>query len=271
MHLCVPRGTQRCVPRLLARRLSIDIGATAHPHPRKRQGDPGEDAHVCSFNDPASSALIAVADGVGAVSGPFARELMRSAALQGAQTTDPAAILHHAWHAARPTEGRSTACVCVVGEGRLSAVNLGDSAFRVIQRSAGGRLCFAAGSVSQQHSFNFPYQLGVLDKEEINSPVDAHSYEVPLDEGGAVVICATDGLFDALFPLEILELVHEGLRSGTDAQQLSARLADGALELSREPQRLSPAFVAMVKQDLVARSREAQDDITVVVAIVGQP
>ena len=251
----------------------IDIGATAHPHPRKRQGDPGEDAHHISLLGGSDRAVLAVADGVGAVSGPFARELMHhvGAYTASSESSDPAAVLHYAWQAARPTEGRSTACVCIVADGQLRCSNLGDSGFRVITRSPSGRLRFAAGSAAQQHSFNVPFQLGVLHSEELNSAADAQAFESPLELSGAVVLCATDGLFDTLFPIEILNLLHDGLRSGADAQALSARLADTALELSRDPQRLSPAFLALAQQDLIARSREAQDDMTVVVGVIGEP
>ena len=46
------------------------------------------------------------------------------------------------------------------------------------------------------------------------------SYDLPSVRSAA-------GLFDALFPLEILELVADGLRQGHTADLLAAALADG--------------------------------------------
>ena len=135
-----------------------------------------------------------------------------------------------------------------------------------------GGIHFVTRELNDMHVLDMKKEKWVCLLEELNSPADAQAYKVPLEEGSsAIVLCASDGLFDALFPIEILQLVHDGLRSGEDAQALSARLSDTALELSRDAQRLSPAFLALAQQDLVARSREAQDDVTVVIGVIGEP
>ena len=56
-------------------------------------------------------------------------------------------------------QGSTTACVlCLEGE-QLHAANVGDSGFMVVREN---EIVFK--SPPQQHSFNFPYQLGPKDK-----------------------------------------------------------------------------------------------------------
>ena len=50
-------------------------------------------------------------------------------------------------------------------------------------------------TLEQQHSFNFPFQLGTGSKD---SPADAFSEETSVQEGD-IVILGTDGLFDNVF------------------------------------------------------------------------
>ena len=52
-------------------------------------------------------------------------------------------------------QGTSTACILVLEDNKLHAANLGDSGFIVIREQ---KVVFK--SPSQQHRFNFPYQLG---------------------------------------------------------------------------------------------------------------
>ncbi len=64
-------------------------------------------------------------------------------------------------------QGSTTACVlCLEGE-QLHAANVGDSGFMVIR---GSEVVFK--SPPQQHSFNFPFQLGPRDKG-YQTPSDA--------------------------------------------------------------------------------------------------
>lgn len=51
--------------------------------------------------------------------------------------------------------GSSTACIVCLNGAQLHAANLGDSGFMVLRD---GKLIFE--SPSQQHSFNFPFQVG---------------------------------------------------------------------------------------------------------------
>ena len=201
-----------------------------------------------------------------------------------------------AWANARSEhalDGRSTACLVTLDGGEadvkpimgmshfekpiaaptLRAANLGDSGFMVLRRRKGGRLGIAFKSKPQTWSFNAPYQLGLHDGEELNTPADAEILECDLQLGDTIVV-ATDGLFDLLYPLEILELVTDGKRRYGDPRiddypaHIAKTLVETAIELSKSSSRLSPKVEALANEGYVARTREAQDDVTVVVAEV---
>ena len=270
-------SSQAAISASLDSPLSIDVGAHALPHPRKKTA--GEDAHFVSVNAISGTAALGVADGVGgaADSAWYSAILMANceAVYTSSAAADPREVMEQAWANARSQhslDGRSTACVVLLDAGvtppKLRAANLGDSAFWVLRRRESGRLAVLFKSRLQSFSFNCPFQLGWLLGEELSSPADAETVELTLQPDDTLVL-ATDGLFDALHVLEILEMVGSGLRRGDTAEQLARALVETAVELSKDPLRSSPVVQAMAREGLVARAREAQDDVTVVVARVG--
>ena len=83
---------------------------------------------------------------------------------------------------------------------------------------------------------------------------------------GDLLLLATDGLFDVMYDLEILEVVAGARLDGQSAAAVATLLVDAAHSLALDGKRLSPVVVAMQAQDVVARPREVQDDVTVAVA-----
>ena len=289
----------------------FDIGAHALPHPRKTSL--GEDAHFYSRRDVTfirgethfyapspERAILGVADGVGgaADSAWYSSALMANCETISAANPDscPREVLQMAWANARAEhalDGRSTACLVTLDGGEpdvkpimgmshfekpiaaptLRAANLGDSGFMVLRRRKGGRLGIAFKSKPQTWSFNAPYQLGLHDGEELNTPADAELFECELQLHDIVVV-ATDGLFDLLYPVEILGLVKDGMErrgpyGNTDTGwQIARTLVETAIEQSKSSSRLSPKVQALANEGYVARTREAQDDVTAVVAQV---
>lgn len=65
-----------------------------------------------------------------------------------------------------PPQGSCTACIVMLDGSTLRASNLGDSGFLVLRNS---QIVFQ--SPTQQHQFNFPYQLG--GPESRGDPPDA--------------------------------------------------------------------------------------------------
>ena len=248
------------------KRLRFDVGAATLPHPRKTNG--GEDAFFFVESEESGSATMGVADGVSAANdgGKYAQSLMDAAASLAPSENDPYTLMHAAWTRAACIEGRSTACLASVANDERGALlrlcNLGDSGCFVL-RPRGSRVGVAYRTRPQLWEWNCPFQLGTLDGTELNSPADATADGIEL-HGGDVVLLATDGLTDALHPLEILELVAHDVREGKPASHMAQTLVETAIQLSKDGTRNSPVAEAMTREGHVARSRELQDDVTVV-------
>ncbi|KAI8336650.1 phosphatase 2C-like domain-containing protein [Chlamydoabsidia padenii] len=95
--------------------------------------------------------------------------------------------------------GSTTACIVVLCQDELRVANLGDCGISVIRRNN-----YIFRSEEQQHSFNFPYQLGTAS---FDSPMDAQQFTIKVEEGD-IMILASDGLFDNLYDDEIMEEVQ---------------------------------------------------------------
>ncbi|KAF9202483.1 hypothetical protein BGZ49_007356 [Haplosporangium sp. Z 27] len=94
--------------------------------------------------------------------------------------------------------GSSTACIAILRDDELRIANLGDCGVSVIRRNE-----FIFRTEEQQHSFNYPYQLGTGSTD---TPQDALVFTVKV-ESGDIVVMGSDGIFDNLFDEDILEEV----------------------------------------------------------------
>ncbi|KAF9345254.1 hypothetical protein BGX34_004907 [Mortierella sp. NVP85] len=105
--------------------------------------------------------------------------------------------------------GSSTACLAILRDDELRIANLGDCGVSVIRRNE-----FIFRTEEQQHSFNYPYQLGTGSSD---SPSDALTFTVKV-ESGDIVVMGSDGIFDNLFDEDILEEVVRCI-GGVDPNQ----------------------------------------------------
>lgn len=231
-------------------------------NPAKPQ-DIGEDAHFFCRK----AQVIGVADGVGAWrkkgvdAGEYARQLMRNAAasVNNASPADvnPKSVLADAYSKTE-APGSSTACIISLAGDRLRAANLGDSGFAVIRR---GKTIYQ--SPVQQRRFNEPYQLGSASP---NLPEAAAEIEVGL-EAGDVVLAATDGLFDNVFPKDVEAAVERFLKDGLQPAAAARELAKMASRKSWDWYTVSP-FAVAARGAGFKHFGGKPDDITVVVAYV---
>ncbi|CAI5530327.1 unnamed protein product [Closterium sp. Naga37s-1] len=208
-----------------------------------------------------------VADGVGGWAeigvdaGLYARELMghvqRAVEDEPKGGADPMRVLERA-HSSTASYGSSTACVAVLQADQLQAANLGDSGFLIIRH---GHAIFK--SPSQQHDFNFPFQLG---SEGGDSPLSADVYSLPVAPGD-VVVMGTDGLFDNVFDNEVSSLVSHALLRGLSPQSTAEHLAALARDRALDRFRLSP-FARAAQEAGYRYIGGKLDDITVVVSYV---
>ncbi|KAF9549353.1 hypothetical protein EC957_004267 [Mortierella hygrophila] len=160
---------------------------------------------------------LGVADGVGANPALYSRKLMHYAFVELEKydnieedafydyfNVNPVQILEKSYEqSARDAKkegliGSSTACLAILRDDELRIANLGDCGVSIIRRNE-----FIFRTEEQQHSFNYPYQLGTGSTD---SPTDAQVFTVKV-ESGDIVVMGTDGIFDNLFDEDILEEV----------------------------------------------------------------
>jgi serine/threonine protein phosphatase PrpC len=249
-------------------------GAYAIPHPAKRATG-GEDAFFISQHQK----IIGVADGVGGWAeenidaGVWARALMNEAKkiaegwenqiIQKGNSTEilPLEILETAYTAVKDKYlGSSTALIILLDQNRnLQYANLGDSGFMIVRA---GNIFFR--SKEQQHSFNFPYQIGHMEGDR---PKDADVGTIA-GEAGDVVVVGTDGLFDNLFDEQIREIVNGSLSSRKTAEQTAEGIAREAFRAASRKTGTVPWGKAYRQHVGGYFPGGKLDDITVVVSYV---
>lgn len=203
---------------LIHRRMSV--GVSSIPHPAK-VAKGGEDAYFLSTD----MKVMGVADGVGGWGdigvdpALYSQSLMEGAKL-AAETPlsqrDPVDLMNEGYQYSAYVQGSSTCCILVLDGTQLRAANLGDSGFMVIR---GLEIIYR--TKEQQHSFNFPYQIGTgsADKPQHSQRI---TVEVQPDD---LIILGTDGLWDNLFDEDILEVVANAPSDPATIAQLIARQA----------------------------------------------
>ncbi|CAL5220230.1 g2206 [Coccomyxa viridis] len=245
--------------------LRLNLAAALMPHPNKAHRG-GEDAVFLSDD----GLTFGLADGVGSWiesgvdAGIFARELMgncESAAKQIAPSkTAPMNILKNGFYDTKKM-GSSTACILALEGATLHAANLGDSGFMVVRRNK-----VAFKSRSQQHQFNYPFQLGRGGRFPFDSPAAAECYSVPLKEGD-VIIAGTDGVWDNLFDPECAALVSQTQGKGQNPAQSAEALARCAHMRGADPQATTPFSIGCQQLGFQEIGGKL-DDIAVIIAYV---
>ncbi|KAI7898607.1 phosphatase 2C-like domain-containing protein [Cokeromyces recurvatus] len=161
---------------------------------------------------------------------------------------DPIQVLESAYHMTTLDAqnegfvGSTTACIVILYQDELRIANLGDCGVSVIRQND-----YIFRSEEQQHSFNYPYQLGTAS---FDSPMDAQQFNLKIEEGD-IIILGSDGLFDNLYDDEILEEVHNCIKVQQDnkrqdiiiePQLISDALAHRAKIVSEDPDNPSSPF-----------------------------
>jgi len=171
-------------------------------------------------------------------------------------------------------KGSSTACIAILRDDELRIANLGDCGVSIIRH---GNIVFR--SEEQQHSFNFPYQLGTGSSDY---PSDAKQLRIKVQKGD-IIIVGSDGLFDNLFDEDILDEVckhipQESSKNHPTAlayptlhinpKKVSEAIARRAKLVSEESRYASSPFQSRAIQEGLYYQGGKVDDISVVVAIV---
>ncbi|ORZ14408.1 phosphatase 2C-like domain-containing protein [Lobosporangium transversale] len=152
--------------------------------------------------------------------------------------------------------GSSTACIVILRDDELRIANLGDCGVSVIRRNE-----FIFRTEEQQHSFNYPYQLGTGSTD---SPRDAQMFTVKV-ESGDIVVMGTDGIFDNLFDEDILE---EVVKCVSEPSVISDALAKRAKSVAEDTRHHGSPFQSRAMQEGLYYQGGKQDDMSVLVAII---
>jgi protein phosphatase PTC7 len=198
----------------------MSVGVSCIPHPAK-VAKGGEDAYFLTTD----MKVIGVADGVGGWGdigvdpALYSRSLMEGAKLSAESALsgrDPVEVMNEAYQYSTYVQGSSTACILVLDGTHLNAANLGDSGFMVIRG-----LEIVYRTKEQQHSFNFPYQIGTGSADK---PHHAQRIQVEVQPDDLIIL-GTDGLWDNLFDEDIIDVVANAPSDPATIAQLIARQA----------------------------------------------
>lgn len=270
-------GHLKCYSPIYSSNRSISVATSCKPKKAAQGGACGEDACVVLQHD--TQIVMAVADGVGGwrKSGVdpslFSNALVKCLAdvSENVTESDPLTLMKGAfWRLVdkfvkkewRPF-GSATFCVAVIhnenAKGiKVDVANLGDSGLMVIRDQD---IIFRTDV--QQAAFNTPYQL-TLRPEGIASDTSAKAQSASVQlEKGDIVVMGTDGLFDNVFPADIINVLSKEKTAANMADSLVATARMHSLRTDYE----SPFAVEALKSGKFYVGGKP-DDITVIVALI---
>ena len=104
--------------------------------------------------------------------------------------------------------GSSTCVVACLDEEKpfLYTANLGDSGYLLL-RKQGVDLVSVFRSEEQQHSFNFPFQVGTGGDDPATAEENFHEVQ-----NNDILVVASDGLWDNLFDVNIVDIIRPFIR-----------------------------------------------------------
>ena len=132
----------------------------------------------------------------------------------------------------RRRAGSTTACIATIDQthGLLRSANVGDSGFMIVRGDPGNRdVCHR--SPHQEHEFGRPFQLG--HHANSDTPEDAMLTAFPL-EPGDIVVMGSDGLWDNLSEIEILDVIESVFQGSSASAGLGAESQGVMNKASRE-------------------------------------
>eukprot|EP01066_Platyproteum_vivax_P009468 Platyproteum_vivax@DN4170_c0_g1_i1.p1 len=243
----------------------FDSAKCVIPHPYKEHFG-GEDAAFCTDR------ALGVADGVGSWesvgidAGLYSKELLRRVEeiyTHGLNNKEPlpARVLKKAY---LDTLAIGTSTVCLVfldeAESCLHTANLGDSGFLVYRPKL---MEVTYKSEPQLHTHNCPFQMGTGSHD---LPEHADYQTVKIKTGDWVML-ATDGVWDNLYPSDIITALRTTPSPQVAAQQIAAQ----AQIKSQNPRWRSPYSESRRAYGDVRAVGGKVDDISVIVARILEP
>eukprot|EP01095_Lingulamoeba_sp_RSL-Kostka_P014033 TRINITY_DN599_c0_g1_i1.p1 TRINITY_DN599_c0_g1~~TRINITY_DN599_c0_g1_i1.p1 ORF type:complete len:341 (+),score=101.60 TRINITY_DN599_c0_g1_i1:152-1174(+) len=237
------------------------VHSWVEPHYEKKYKNGGEDAIFISSD----KLVFGVADGVGGWNDEgvdpsiYSRKVvdgMERAFNEGYR--DPVNIMCIAEENGKNILGSSTITVISFDkkEKVMYSGNLGDSGFMVVRR---GFLIFASPEI--QHEFNFPFQIGAY-----GDGLDATQIEKIKLIDDDIIVMGSDGLFDNLFKLDIIDLLLDDEYPGNKAEYIALTaeyVSRNAIQLQRDT-----PYAKRAREAGLEYEGGKPDDISVIVIYV---
>ena len=238
------------------------IEAYSIPHDNKKDID-GEDGYFILHKN--NKVYLCVFDGVGGWrnQGVNVKDFVNQLSKNCIQSIkdghrNPEVIIEDALNKST-LAGSVTVIFAIIEEDSMIAYQIGDSGLMLIQD---GRVIFETDA--QQHSFNFPYQVGKSEDGSFHgdSPKDGKFYRLSLLNEGDYIILGSDGLFDNLHTHKIINITQE--------RNIAQELCREAYKESKQQENTVPFYEEAHKQGVLERLQTGgkQDDITVIVVRV---
>lgn len=257
-----------CIP--ASQQFKFRLAGVERPAPEKaHKGGGGEDAHFYTEN------CIAVADGVGGWNtrgvdpSLYSKRLMKE--IKDALAADSQKFLRDPKALAVTAAGRNdqtgTSTLVIVTldaqTGLLRTANIGDSGYLILRRNASKKFELVFRSEEQQHSFNFPFQIGTNGDEPSKAETKQHQLKF-----GDLVIVGSDGLLDNMYNENTINVVNQVVeKSGVSLQAIADALMAETYKLSLDKTFMSPFALHAKENNLYFRGGKS-DDITIVVGEV---
>lgn len=245
--------------------IKFRIATAERPSPEK-QHKGSEDANF------SNEYCIAVADGVGGWNDAgidpslYSRRLVKEISMalsidSERYTQDPKEL---AVLAARRNDqtGSSTLVIVTIDTklGILKSANIGDSGYMILRKNSIDDYKLVFRSREQQHSFNFPFQIGTNgDQPEV---AQIQSHQILIDD---LVVVGSDGLFDNMFNKNIIDIINtETKQAGSSLQSIANALLEETYRLSLDKKFISP-FAKHAQEHKYYFRGGKSDDITIVI------
>ena len=179
--------------------------------------------------------------------------------------------------------GGSTACIALINtnDGKIKFANVGDSGLMILRPTSDEKKDYKIifQTKALQYRFNCPYQLAFSPKHGEFNPTNESDTEESFEatksfclRSDDIVLLATDGVLDNLFPSDIEEIVNtvDFSTESTDnvSNLISKKISFKAREYSLDRNRNSPFAVAELEQTGKARLGGKRDDIATVAALI---
>jgi protein phosphatase PTC7 len=177
------------------------------------------------------------------------------------------------------SQGSCTFCMCTLDleKDYLHTLNMGDSGYMLIRSKdkeniqnpnkslnkilskESDTFDIVYKSEEQQHSFNFPYQVGTNGDDPQDAEVNVHKFKE-----NDIIVLATDGLWDNLFELHILQILkpfYDISNKLKDLNVIAEMIGETCERYSRDERYKSPFSVRSRGLYLGGKP----DDITIIV------